>query len=371
MSTEIHTRLYFGGKPNMLDGYVKYNNESETPMEGVEVTLKDSDGNVVAVTTTNSDGYYMFIVQNTGNYQVEITDSGSYSHPENMTSDDAMAITNYGLSPYSIETVLFLAMDSVNDFIVAGGDAGKLLQAISASDYTLLDSYPFVYFFENNLVNTATISNPFPMTVNINTVVTKNILFMWAGDSRKSYNVPKICKIYGKIEYYNTVKTKLIGIEVSLYTVKNINELDTKVASVLTDVDGNYEFLNILEGKYIIKIDNYGEYTYGGITSSDATMISDWGLSPTEIEMVMFLAADVFLDGAIDGFDSSQILYAISEEDFTILDNYPYVFYKSGETINDSPYSPISYLVTFVNEDINFDIYFLWAGDFDGSWTPS
>ena len=58
-------------------------------MPGVEVTLIDSDGNVVATTTTDTDGNYSFTDLPSGDYVVVIsTPEGEGISPQNQGSDD-------------------------------------------------------------------------------------------------------------------------------------------------------------------------------------------------------------------------------------------------------------------------------------------
>lgn len=175
---------------------------------------------------------------------------------------------------------------------------------------------------------------------------------------------PKRCSITGRVKYYNNAREVLPEVIVQLY--KN----DTLIAENESDVNGTYLFQDVPAGTYNLRIKDLDNYEFGGVTNDDATAVNGWGVGPDEIELVKFLAGDVNKSLIINSQDAGLILSAISENDFTLLNNYPFVYYFAGITVDQNPISDPFPMNLAVTDDITGkDIYVLWAGDFDGSWT--
>lgn len=176
--------LFFGGRPTKsISGFVKYWNSS-TPiaLNNIEVTLEDTSENIVATTTTDTDGFYKFDDVSNGTYVLKITSQGSYIHG-GVSDEDAMAVNGFSVSPYSIERVRYLAADSVGDYAIDGLDASLITEFVYTNNPSVLARYPFVYFKANELIAVNT-SLPFsqPNVVVDNASETYDMYFLWAGD---------------------------------------------------------------------------------------------------------------------------------------------------------------------------------------------
>jgi len=77
---------------NNITGFVKYANLAETPLYGVDVKLKNSLGAIIAQTTTDTSGYYLFNNLPAGEY---IIDADCNLQEGGITMEDAFLVLKY------------------------------------------------------------------------------------------------------------------------------------------------------------------------------------------------------------------------------------------------------------------------------------
>jgi len=106
-----------------LNGTITYPNASQTPLQGLTVKLKNSSGSVVATTTTDLTGNYLFSNVANGNYTIEVNSSKPW---DGVTATDVLLYRKHiaNITPLS---GIFLNAGDVN----ASGD-------ITAADVLLL-----------------------------------------------------------------------------------------------------------------------------------------------------------------------------------------------------------------------------------------
>lgn len=187
MPTNInrHYNLFLGERVFSLEGYVKYYNIDQPPMVGVEVILKDLVGTLIAQTVTDSNGFYYIKLPSKMNYIIEIG-IGGYTHPGGLSDDDALVPLIWGMNPTPIELIHFLAMDVDKSGFLNSGDAATISDAWESNTYTILQNYPHVYYFIDNIISTNTPTILDPLTFNILGEHRQDFYFMWAGDATKS-----------------------------------------------------------------------------------------------------------------------------------------------------------------------------------------
>ncbi len=106
-----------------VSGYVTYHNILNTPMNNVGVTLTNGTG--IFSANTDSAGFYTINGVCHGVYEVSFTTS---KQPGGINATDAAQVNSYGVAPYTIESVRFLAGDTDYDGFVDGADASAILQ---------------------------------------------------------------------------------------------------------------------------------------------------------------------------------------------------------------------------------------------------
>ncbi len=106
-----------------LNGTITYPNASQTPLQGLTVKLKNSSGNVIATTTTDLTGNFLFSNVANGNYTMEVNSSKPW---DGVTATDVLLYRKHiaNITPLS---GIFLNAGDVN----ASGD-------ITAADVLLL-----------------------------------------------------------------------------------------------------------------------------------------------------------------------------------------------------------------------------------------
>ena len=146
----------------------------------------------------------------------------------------------------------------------------------------------------------------------------------------------------------------------------------TIATSLPTGSTGAYAFNNICPGTYTIEV-TINNKSVGGINSTDAGAVNYWGAAFGEIEHVKFLAGDVAKTlNFINATDASRVQrYFVYGTPF---DKDPWSYWKKGDKVlsNSNPIPiPTSFLVTVTTSNIvNFDLYGMCTGDFNGSFVP-
>jgi hypothetical protein len=81
-----------------ISGYVKYENNPKTPLDGLKVTLKKDGSPVGSPVVTNSTGYYSFTGVTNGTYSLEIASahtSGQWQTWAGVNMTDALLVNNH------------------------------------------------------------------------------------------------------------------------------------------------------------------------------------------------------------------------------------------------------------------------------------
>ena len=116
----------------------------EPGIPGVDVFLYDSDNNLIATTTTDEDGYYMFVDLYPGTYYIAFGDPDGFETtiPDATADDNDSDITNFILNPVGSTTDLFTIVYGQEDDLTF--DAGYY-KCIPVGQYVWYD------YYENNI----------------------------------------------------------------------------------------------------------------------------------------------------------------------------------------------------------------------------
>jgi hypothetical protein len=184
------------------------------------------------------------------------------------------------------------------------------------------------------------------------------------------------CQISGKYEYYGDilVNPSSGGINpLNLVTVK-LMDGTTVIASTTTLADGSYLFTSVPSGTFDV-VATTVKPVAGAINSTDAGQVSSWfNNTPLSIERIKWLSGDVNGNLATTSGDAAQILtyFVTSGTGTSFASNW--VFWKSGETIDNNPWSYGTYpqvTVPPATPLVTQDFYGLVTGDFNRSFAPS
>jgi hypothetical protein len=93
---------------NEIEGKYVYVDKAKSPLQGVEVFLKDMDGNVIATTFTNEKGKYLFKNVKKGNYEIDADYDRDFGH---VGFDDLFAMRNHIIGIKKLEGIFLLAAD--------------------------------------------------------------------------------------------------------------------------------------------------------------------------------------------------------------------------------------------------------------------
>lgn len=160
----------------------------------------------------------------------------------------------------------------------------------------------------------------------------------------------------------------LNNVGLTLFAMPSHSQVGTPVT---TGTDGSYSFGNLCAGDYSVEVTSNGKGV-GGINSTDASAANAWGaFSGETIEYVQFLAGDVKdNDLFINTTDAQRIqkFFVFG----TAFDRAPWSYWKKGATINNnygSKYADFNVAVSGANV-VNYDLYGMVTGDFNGSFIP-
>lgn len=182
----------------------------------------------------------------------------------------------------------------------------------------------------------------------------------------------------GNYKYYNSGLTALTNINVELWS----NGLTpAKVypvtGTVTTDGSGNFTFTNVLPATYQIR--STTSKAVGGINSTDAAQVNYWGVTPSSIEIVRWLAGNVI--------EEPTPLYRVNSNDAQRIQNYfltqgnpspafshgPWSFWTVGDMIlaNPGPSGYPTVTIPAIGTTVSKNFYGMVTGDFNRSFTPS
>jgi hypothetical protein len=155
--------------------------------------------------------------------------------------------------------------------------------------------------------------------------------------------------ITGKVTYNNYSLTPLSDINVFIYNSRNV-----KIDSAKTDINGVYEFRNVVCGKYVIKAES--DMQAAGITPLDALLANKIFLQLYAIkDIIKYKAADVNASNNINPLDA----FLINKKYTELLDSFSAGNWYFEETV-----------VQVQGAEVNVDIKGICIGDVDASYTP-
>jgi hypothetical protein len=152
-----------------VSGSITYANPINTPLTGLTVKLKNSEGTVIKTTNTNASGGYTFTVIPPGNYTFEVTTTKPWG---GVTAADALLYRKH-IANISLLTGIYLVSGDVNS-------SGML----TASD--VLQIQKRIAFITNSFPSGDWHFNQLPFTVGTNNV-TQNFNGITYGDANGSY----------------------------------------------------------------------------------------------------------------------------------------------------------------------------------------
>lgn len=179
----------------------------------------------------------------------------------------------------------------------------------------------------------------------------------------------------GTFNYYNSGSTSLSDVTVELW--KGGNKVYPVTGTVTTNSSGTYTFANVLPDTYEVHATT--SKAIGGINSTDAAQVNYWGVTPSTIATVRWLAGDVTgVDYKVNSNDAQRI-----QNHFLTMGNPdppftcpPWSFWAVGETLNANPVSPNypiypNVTIPAVGTTATKNFYGLVSGDFNRSFTPA
>ncbi len=152
-----------------LQGYVRYDNMSHTPLGGVTVTLR-LGGGVVASTTTSSNGYYSFTGVAPGTYYLSCSSAQSWGGGNAI---DALFVMKHFVGLITLPALRLKAVDTDVSNYANATDAMNIMKR-------------FVGYLSSFVRSDWVFESP-TVTIPNSTIITKNIIGICAGDADGSY----------------------------------------------------------------------------------------------------------------------------------------------------------------------------------------
>ena len=239
------------------------------PIENVTVELLNTNGDLVATTTTNTQGNYKFDDVLPGDYQVKqvnLTGYGDVSNPildvtltagetitDNNFVDELGRILGNVKSDDDDNDTGDTNLENVTIELIADGNVITSTKTDSSGNYEFSDLLPDDYQVRQlNLSGYGDVSNP---------IVDVTLA---AGETNTGNNfVDELGRILGNVKSddddNDTGDTNLENV-----TVELLDNAGNAIAVAITDTNGNYEFSDVLPGNYRVKQTNltgYGDVT--------------------------------------------------------------------------------------------------------------
>ncbi len=256
---------------------------SEAGIEGVTVNLLDNGGTIVATTTTDASGDFVFSGVASGNYTLEIADGNGVLNSYSGTTTDATAGSraiqvpgadvlgvNFGyVESGAIGDTVF--SDDNNDGAQGPGElgiAGVTLDLVRTSDSQTIattttaadGSYLFTGIdpgtYQVQVTDTSLVLNGFtPSTGNtgtVNVTIAANESFL---DADFGYQTTGLATLTGLVwgdvnrDLNSATESGFAGVTVAL-----VNASDEVVAETVTDANGDFSFTGVADGTYTIEV---------------------------------------------------------------------------------------------------------------------
>jgi len=263
----------------------------ESPMSGIVVELLDSNGNVIATTTTGPTGTYSFENLPAGPYTVRESDPSGYTSTTPNTvpvtvSGGSTSIVNFGDQPIgSVSGIVYVDRDGdgVQDPNEPGigGVTVRLLDSNGNVVATTTTSGSGTYSFPNVPPGNYTVSETDPAGYTSTTPNQVPVTVPAGGAANANFGEQPIGSISGVV--FNDIdgdgqqgpnEPGLSGVSVTLY-----DSDDNVVASSTTGPDGSYLFPGVSPGTYTVSETNPPNFS--STTPDDLAVVVPQGGSGT------------------------------------------------------------------------------------------
>jgi hypothetical protein len=172
----------------------------------------------------------------------------------------------------------------------------------------------------------------------------------------------------GTLKYNNPAQTPMNNVTLAI---------TPGTATSITDIGGNYSFPGLCPGTYTIAVTNINKPA-GGINSTDAAQVNQWGVAPYGIEKVRFFAGDVAgigsptgPDNNVNAADAGRILQYFVTNGTPPFNTTNWKFWWAGDMISANPYTGLTAIsVAIGGSSITKDLFGECTGDFNRSFTP-
>ena len=179
----------------------------------------------------------------------------------------------------------------------------------------------------------------------------------------------------GSVKYDNTAQTSMTNT-----TVKLLKSNGTQFRLVITDSNGNFNFGQVPVGNYYVRFQT--SKPWGGVTATDALLISRHFSNTQLLTGIRQLAADINASNTITTTDALQAnqRYALLRSSFTAGnwvfgsgsgENFRGWFMNGQTSLSNWAVSSIGIPLTASADNINLQYWALSVGDVNGSYTPN
>ena len=169
-----------------------------------------------------------------------------------------------------------------------------------------------------------------------------NSHYYWRVKAKSDFGISEYSQIYdfatkkseafrisGIINYYNDINLPVQNVDIFL---ENSSGGVIKTAS---NKDGNFEFLNLINGRYYLYCSKTGQS--GGLNSADALMVSKSYVGMIQLDNLQALCADVNNDNNINSSDALFIQKKFLNQNLAFPNNKPeWVFLLQGNNFQKS-----------------------------------
>jgi len=136
-----------GGESYSLDGLITYPNGAQSPLSGITVNLKNASGTIIATTTTNALGEYLFTGLSNGTYTLEPSTTKAWA---GVTAADVLLYKKH-IANIAFLAGIFLASGDVNgsgglsaaDVLLIKKRIANLINSFTTGDW-LFDNLPVI-----------------------------------------------------------------------------------------------------------------------------------------------------------------------------------------------------------------------------------
>jgi hypothetical protein len=304
---------------NTVNGYVNYNNNSNTPIAGVTVYMMDNNGGSKTTWTdvTDANGYYEFPAVANGTYDIWATHNGAWG---GVNSTDALIIMEHFIKlhlitdPLKLEAADVDASSFVNttDAFQAASRFAQIINAFAAGDWV----------FETKQV-----------TLDLDDFVTVSFEGMCVGDANGSY-IPGL-KAAASVSLEQQGTLNLNGKKDVIIPIRTLTAVELGAISLSLSIPGGVNVTNVKVGNETAIFSQNGNtlsiswYNTEGINlAAGETMLSIQARLSGDVNESFTILEGELADGTASVIHGAQIsmpkLSTLNQE--LMLSNYPNPF---------------------------------------------